>query len=198
MVTTGEWVTGTSVDTRGGDGGSNDLWHDRPMDAIWLVAGLALGWAMTLATVWVTERRRKRRETVEDERRLYARALAAYDTAYRLIDLLVNWPRRETPDASRPANQRATMRSAGMINVATLELDTVVRRSRELVAELRLAGRADVVDVALSLHESLEEIMIALKVETPTKLERRWGVIAPSWRSAREALTQAAREALDH
>lgn len=128
---------------------------------------------------------------------LYARCLAAYDTAYRLIDLLVSWPRREAPDEARATNQRTTRRTAGVVNVASVELDTVVRRSRELVAELRLAASSDVLNVAVSLHESLEEIVMALKIESPAKLERRWSVISPSWRSARDSLAQAARDSIE-
>lgn len=186
---------------RGRDGSAcvrGVLCHHPGMEQLWLVAAVALGVvvgaALTQLTVILAERRQRRQATDEYHRSLYARTLATYDTAYRLVDFLITWPRTHR-EAS--GGERTSARTGATLSEASAELSSLTRRSRELVSELRLAGRADVVPYAVALHDAMEEASMALRVDTPAKLERRWSVVAPNWRSAREGFAEAARQAVE-
>lgn len=164
------------------------------MEALWLAAGLVIGSVLTHLAISLTERRGRERSQTEERRLLYARTLATYDSAYRLIDFFISWPRRTSRGGSTTSSERPTGKTGAILSDASSELDAVTRRSRELAAELRLAGGTEVVPFAVALHDALEEAVLALRVDTPAKLERRWSVVGPNWRSAREAFAQAARD----
>lgn len=167
------------------------------MEGIGVAIGLALGWAASHLTGLLSQRRSRQRALRDDRRALYARSLAANDVAYGLVGLLVDWPRRSSIKGEPPApGERAPRRSANVVNSASAELEDTVRRSRDLAAELMLIGGTEAAQASRSLHTALEEAVLALKVDTPAKLERRWNVLAPEWRSAREAFVLAARNDL--
>ncbi|CAN5479557.1 hypothetical protein BH23CHL10_BH23CHL10_10650 [soil metagenome] len=169
------------------------------MEVGWVLLGLLLGVASTLGAILLRDRQLRRAKGLQARRELYARSLALNDAAYTLVEFLITWPRRVSHDAMPVPGERPTTRAAAIVNNTSVELEATVRRSREVASQIRLAGSSKVIPLAMSMHEALEEAVLALRVESSAKLDRRWANIGPSWRSAREAFADAARsEVADH
>jgi hypothetical protein len=164
-----------------------------PLEIFWLLAGMPIGLAISLATIWLRDHQLRGRASSENRRQLYARALANDQAAYDLVDFLITWPRRQNQSALPTPGERPSTRAAAIVNNASVELDAAVRRSRDMAAEIELIGSSGIVPLAVELRDTLDDAVTALRVDSPAKLDSRWAMIGPNWQSARQRFTEAAR-----
>lgn len=168
----------------------------RSLEIFWLLAGMAIGLALSLATIWLRDRQVHGRARIDQRRQLYARALANDQAAYDLVDFLITWPRRQSQTALPTPGERPSTRAAAIVNNASVELDAAVRRSRDMAAEIEMIGSSGIIPLAIALRETLDDAVTALRVDSPAKLDSRWAMIGPNWQSARQRFTDMARKEL--
>lgn len=163
------------------------------MEIALLLAGLILGVLVTFAVVWVRDRVQRAALLRHERRELYARALGLHDATYGLVDFLVTWPRRVNQTAQPVPGERPTTRAASIVNNASVELDAAIRRSQDAIALIQLIGSAAVVQRAKDMQTAQEKAVLALRVDTPARLDHNWSVVGPAWRTARQKFAETAR-----
>lgn len=166
------------------------------MDAFLAILGVVAGWLLSQLTLSLQSVRDQRGRWGADKRQLYARLLAAADACYRTTDLIANWT-AETQQAAGP--KRAPGARARSSNVSALaetvtELESQLRSSRQLFAEVRLIASEDVIAAAERLHRVGEEAFLVVKfAHGEATLRNRWIPLDLSWREAREEFERIAR-----
>jgi hypothetical protein len=167
------------------------------VEAFVALIGVIAGWVLSQLTESLQSVRDQRGRWGVDKRQLYARLLAAADACYRTTDLIANWT-VETQQAAGPKRTTTSTR-ARTSNVAALsetvgELESQLRSSRQLFAEVRLIAAEDVIAAAERLHRVAEEAFLVVKfVQGEATLRNRWIPLEVSWREAREEFERIAR-----
>ena len=166
------------------------------MEAFVALIGVIAGWVLSQLTESLQTLRDQRGRWGVDKRQLYARLLAAADACYRTTDLIANWT-VETQQAAGP--KRSTSTHARTSNVAALadrvsELESELRSSRRLLAEVLIIAAEDAIAAAERLHRVAEEAFLVVKfVQGEATLRNRWIPLEVSWREAREEFERIAR-----
>jgi hypothetical protein len=180
---------------RGGDQNCG-LCDDPDVEVAWLLAGVILGAIVAVGAVLVRDRIQRRALVRRERLEMYARALGLHDASYRLVDFLITWPRRANQTAQPVPGEQPTTRAAAIVNNASVELDSTLRDSRDVIARIQLVGGTSVIERAKDMQTSLEMAVLALRVDSPARLESNWSVVRQAWREAREQFAEAARDEL--
>ncbi len=169
------------------------------MEAFFALIGLVAGWVLSQLTLSLESVRELRTRWRADKRQLYGRLLAASDSCYRTTDLVVNW-KTQTQQATTanpsapPARRTRSSTNVTALSETVTELESHLRASRQLFAEIRLIAAEDVIDSAEPLHRAAEEAMLLVKFSTGEATTRnRWIALQGTWREAREEFERVAR-----
>lgn len=169
------------------------------MEAFLAVIGVIAGWLLSQLTLSLQSLRDQRSRWQTDKRQLYARLLAAADACYRTTDLIANWTSetRKSGTTPRAAGSRTRSSTVTALSETVIELESQLRSSRQLFAEVRLIASEQVIAAAEHLHRVAEEAMLVVKFAYgEAALRNRWMPLEASWREAREHFEQIARDDL--
>lgn len=166
------------------------------VEAFLTVIGVVAGWLLSQLTLSLQSLRDQRGRWGADKRQLYARLLAAADACYRTTDLIANWTVevRQATGTARSTGTRGRSSNVTALADTVTELESQLRSSRQLFAEVRLIASEDVIAAAERLHRVSEEAFLVVKfVNGEATLRNRWVPLEVAWREAREDFERIAR-----
>lgn len=159
------------------------------METLGIIVAIFFGWALSQVALSLQSILSRRREIHNDKRQVYARLLAMSGALSQTASYIVNWE----------SDQRRTTGRAAITALSELvtQLESGVRASRQLVAEVRLISDPDIAEAASALHRIAEQAMLIIRFKaTKTVWRNEWPPLDMRWRESTDAFAQLAREDL--
>jgi hypothetical protein len=159
------------------------------MDTLAIVLAVLFGWVLSQAALSLQSILSRRRDLQGDKRQVYARLLAMSGALAQTASYIVNWE----------SDQRRTTGKSAITALSELvsQMESGVRASRQLVAEVRLISPPEVAEAASALHRIAEQTILTIRFKaTKTVWRSEWPALEARWREATQAFEQQAREDL--
>lgn len=159
------------------------------METLGILAAVFFGWVLAQLALSLQSILSRRRELDNDKRQVFARLLAWSGALAQTASYIVNWESDQ-----RRTTGRATINA---LSELVSQMESGVRASRQLVAEVRLISGAEVADAASALNRIAEQTMLTIRFKaTKTVWRNEWPALEARWREATQAFEELAREEL--
>jgi hypothetical protein len=159
------------------------------METFGILLAIVLGWVLSQLALSLQSILSRRRDMQNDKRQVYARLLAMSGALSQTASYIVNWE----------SDQRRTTGRAAITALGELvsQMESGIRASRQLVAEVRLISPPAVADAASVLNRIAEQTMLTIRFKaTKTIWRSEWPPLEARWREATQAFEELAREDL--
>jgi hypothetical protein len=159
------------------------------MEVLAIMLAVLFGWLLSQLALSLQSLLSRRRDLQHDKRQVYARLLAMSGALAQTASYIVNWE----------SDQRRTTGRAAVTALSELvtQMESGVRASRQLVAEVRLISPPDVAEAASALNRIAEQTILTIRFKaTKTIWRSEWPALEARWREATQAFEQQAREDL--
>lgn len=160
------------------------------MEALQIMAAVALGWLLAIATRWLISLPDRHDDAHRDKRQVYARLLATSAALSQSAGYIVHWEsdrgqRRTGPAAVTALSELVSQMEAGIL------------ATRQLVAEVRLIGGPAIADEASALSRVAEQTVLLVRYQpSVTTWRREWPSLETRWRETTHAFEELARSEL--
>lgn len=160
------------------------------MEPLLVMAAIALGWILSVATQWLLAHPSRREESLKDKRQVYARLLAMSAALVQSAGYIINWE----SERGRPRTGAAAVQA---LNDLVRQMETGIVATRQLVAEVRLIGGAAIADEATTLSRVAEHTVLLIRYQPSITVWRReWPILEGQWRETVQTFERLARSEL--
>jgi hypothetical protein len=159
------------------------------METLAILLAVLFGWVLSQLALSLQSILSRRRELQNDKRQVYARLLAMSGALSQTAGYIVNWE----------SDQRRTTGKAAITALSELvtQLESGVRASRQLVAEVRLISGPEVAEAASAVNRIAEQTLLTIRFKaTKTVWRNEWPALEGRWRDATQEFERQAREDL--